>query len=136
MEMIRKVNITASKSGLPCLDECGGGWTNTGFAQIVADALGRAKRAIHVRIHGELACKDHAIIPVRVGDVVVTVDRHGPAVAITVERIIALDIDNLTATLERTDEKICWAAICAAVDKSHDYHCRRPYYIQQVLDEA
>ena len=42
MEMIRKVNITASKSGLPCLDECGGGWTNTGFAQIVADALGRA----------------------------------------------------------------------------------------------
>ena len=24
MEMIRKVNITASKSGLPCLDECGG----------------------------------------------------------------------------------------------------------------
>ena len=43
--MIRKVNITASKSGLPCLDECGGGWTNTGFAQIVADALGRAKRA-------------------------------------------------------------------------------------------
>ena len=95
MEMIRKVNITASKSGLPCLDECGGGWTNTGFAQIVADALGRAKRAIHVRTHGEL-----------------------------------------TATLERTDEKICWAAICAAVDKSHDYHCRRPYYIQQVLDEA
>ena len=104
MEMIRKVNITASKSGLPCLDECGGGWTNTGFAQIVADALGRAKRAIHVRTHGELACKDHAIIPVRVGDVVVTVDRHGPAVAITVECIIALDIDNLTATLERTDE--------------------------------
>ena len=55
MEMIRKVNITASKSGLPCLDECGGGWTNTGFAQIVADALGRAKRAIHDRTNGELA---------------------------------------------------------------------------------
>lgn len=132
----RKISITTSKSGLSCLDERGGGLSNTGFAQIIADPLGRAKRAIHVRTHGELACEVHAIIPVRVGDVVVTVDRHGPAVAITVERIIALDINNLTATLERTDEKICWAAICAAVDKTYDYHCRRPYYIQQVLDEA
>ena len=132
----RILNTTTSKSGLSCLDERGGGWSNTGFAQIIADPLGRAKRAIHVRTHGELACEVHAIIPVRVGDVVVTVDRHGPAVAITVERIIALDINNSTATLERTDEKICWAAICAAVDKTYDYHCRRPYYIQQVLDEA
>ncbi len=136
MEMIRQVDIKRSKSGLPCLSESGGGWSNTGSVQVIADALGRAKRAIHVRNHGDLACNDHAIIPVRVGDVVVTVDRHGPAVSITVERIIALDIDNLTATLERTDEKICWAAICAAVDKSYDYHCRQPYYIQQVLDEA
>lgn len=133
---MQKISITTSKSGLSCLDERGGGLSNTGFAQIIADPLGRAKRAIHVRTHGELACEVHAIIPVRVGDVVVTVDRHGPAVAITVERIIALDINNLTATLERTDEKICWAAICAAVDKTYDYHCRRPYYIQQVLDEA
>ena len=133
---MQKISITTSKSGLSCLDERGGGLSNTGFAQIIADPRGRAKRAIHVRTHGELACEVHAIIPVRVGDVVVTVDRHGPAVAITVERIIALDINNLTATLERTDEKICWAAICAAVDKTYDYHCRRPYYIQQVLDEA
>lgn len=132
----RKLNITLSKSGRPCLSECGGGWTNTGFAQIVADALGRAKRAIHVRNHGDLACNDHAIIPVRVGDVVVTVNRHGPAVAITVERIIAPDTENLIATLEQTNDKICWAAICAAVDKTYDYHCRRPYYIRQVLDEA
>ncbi len=132
----KQVDITLSRSGLPCLDECGGGWTNTGSTQVIADALGRAKRAIHIRTHGVLACGVHAIIPVRVGDVVVTVDRHGPAVAITVERIIALDINNLTATLEQTSDKICWAAICAAVDKTYDYHCRRPYYIQQVLDEA
>jgi hypothetical protein len=28
---------------------------------------------------------------------------------------------------------LCPAAVSAAVDKSFDYHCRRPYYIQQVI---
>jgi len=129
MDANKTVEITRSGSGIPCLFERGGGYTNTGDAQIIADVGGYAKRAICVRTHGDLACGNHALIPVRVGDHIVTVERHRDNVAIQVERITAIHQD--TATVVPETALICYDAIAAAVAKSREYHCRTPYYIRQ-----
>ena len=133
MDMIRTMPLHRCRSGLACLWECGGGLTNTGRAQLVASPTGKPKRAIYIRTHGDLCNGDHALIPVRVGDCVVSVDRHRDRVAVQVECITAINGD--TATLEHTDDLICWDVIRAAVEKSWDYHCRQPYYIQQLFEE-
>lgn len=132
-ENIRTMPLHRSRSGLVCLYECGGGLTNTGGAQLVTSPTGKPKRAIYIRTHGQLCNGDHALIPVRVGDCVVSVDRHRDRVAVQVERITAINGD--TATLEHTDDLICWDAIQAAVEKSWDYHCRQPHYIRQLFEE-
>lgn len=124
----KTVDITRSKTGLPCLWESGGGWSNTGNAQIITDGQGYPKRAIHIREHGPLACSDHALIPIREGDHIVTVRRHWDRVAVQVERIASIQED--TATLALEAEPICFDAIEAAVAKANDYHCRSAYYIK------
>lgn len=133
MEGIRIINLIKSKSGLTCLYECGGGLTNTGGARLVTSPTGKPKRAIYIRTHGDLCNNDHALIPVKVGDCLVTVDRHWDRVSIRVERITAIDGDK--ATLERTDDLISYDAIQAAVAKSQHYHCREPYYIRQLFEQ-
>jgi len=125
----RTETLVKSKGGLSCMWEQGGAFTNTGEAQIITDKNGYAKRAICVRTHGDLACGDHALIPVREGDHIVTVKRHHDEVTITVERIEAIHQD--TATVRPETEPICPKAIAAAIAKSREYHCRTPYYIQQ-----
>ena len=122
------ISITYSKVGFPCLTECGGSYTNTCSARIIADKNGYPKRAIKVFDHGDLACGDHAVIPVQVGDVVITADRHHDKVSLAVERIVS--IDGNTANTAPAAVAICWDAVEAAVAKSYDYHCRKPYYIQ------
>lgn len=128
--MTEIIEIIRSKSGYPCLWERGGGYTNTGEAQIITDGQGYPKRAIAVRSHGDLACREHALIPIEVGDHVVTVDRHRKKVAVQVDRIESIQSDS--ATLVPEQSPICVDAINAAVAKSEDYHCRTPYYIQEV----
>lgn len=122
------ISLILSKAGIPCLWENGGGYTNTGRAQIITDNQGYPKRAICVRTHGDRACGDHALIPVRAGDHVVTVDRHHDKVAVRVERIAS--INGNSAELVPETAPICVDAINAAIEKSNKYHCRDPYYIE------
>lgn len=124
------VRITRSKKGIPCMNECGGGNSNTGDAQIITDGGGYPKRAIHIFTRGVLACADHAVIPVREGDHIVTVNRHHDQVAIKVDRIVSIQED--TAEVEPETAPIAFGAIVAAVEKSRDYHCREPYYISNL----
>lgn len=128
------IEITRSKSGYPCLWERGGGYTNTGEAQIITDGQGYPKRAIAVRSHGDLACMNHALIPVHEGDHIVTVNRHRDKIAVQVERIVSIEGD--TARTVPETAPICDGAIWAAAEKSNDYHCRVPHYIQGVPKEA
>lgn len=121
------ISVIRSKRGLPCLWEKGGGLTNTGDSQIITDGQGYPKRAIFVRTRGDRACVDHALIPVQVGDHVVTVDRHRDKVAVRVDRIVSIQGD--TATLAPENAPICYGAIEAAVNKAYDYHCRQPHYV-------
>ena len=71
-----KIKIVESKRGIPCLWERGGGYSNTGEATLICDKDGWQKKAIYIRRSGSLACEEHALIPVKVGDVVVLASHH------------------------------------------------------------
>lgn len=123
-----RINISRSRSGLPCLCESGGALTSSGHATIIADGAGYPKRAIRVFTRGELCNGDHAIIPIRVGDIVVKVETHHDKTAVTVFVISAIYDDG--AELEPCATPIAEDAIMAAIAKARDFHCRRPFYIK------
>ena len=133
-----KFNLVISRTGIPCLWEEGGGWTKTGSATVIAGSLGERKRAIYVRSHGNLACENHALIPVKERDFVIEVEYgyshiYGERThEIHIYRINKIDKEDGTCEVE---ELTCFPsflmeAIQAAMEKSNHYHCREPYYIQ------
>ncbi len=126
--MTKQHDIEITRTGIPAMWEKGGGYTNTGSATIIADRNGYPKRAILERTAGDLACKDHALIPVSVGDVIVSANQHRDRVAVTVERITS--IGDGVATVEPCADPICVDALYAAINKANDYHCRTAYYIK------
>ena len=128
--MNKTVNIEISKKGIPCLWESGGGLSNTGYATAIAGIHGETKKAICVKTHGDLACKDHALIPVKVGDYVIYAEHNRKEENIEVYQITGINLDDKIAELSQIDEipKFLKSAINACVDKSYDYHCRTPYY--------
>ena len=130
------LELTISKTGVPCLWECGGGMTNTGHAQIITDKCGHRKRAIYLPTKGELSNGNHALIPVSVGDTVVLTHRHKNTNEIALYNII--EISDNKAVLEflrelivdtKNIEKECLPdAFIASIHKANDYHCCRPYF--------
>ncbi len=119
--------IERSKSGIPCLWESGGGNTNTGDAMLIGDWNGEPKKPIFVRRRGELACMEHALIPIRKHDTVIIVDRHRDDY--TVENYVIREIGKDSATLELVNS-FNEDMLYAAISKSCDYHCRVPVYIR------
>jgi hypothetical protein len=128
-DAITTITIERSRRGIPCLWEQGGGLSNTGTSRIISDCDGNAKTALYVRTHGDLACGNHALIPIKAGDKIVTVDRHRSNVDIQVYEIVGIKGDS--ATIQPYCGTISPKVVEAAVDKSYDYHCREAYYIKQ-----
>ena len=130
-----EIELKTSKSGLSCLWECGGGWSNTGGSQIICDRFGNAKKAIYVPTHGDLCNGGHALIPVTVGDIVVDVEqRHGNN-EVSVWKITHIEDGKAILQLleycgkARLDtETVYRNAVIAAMEKASDYHCRSVYY--------
>jgi len=73
---MKKIEIERTKRGHPALWECGGGYTNTGNAVIIANGDGKAKRPVYIRRRGSLACDNHALFVVKPGDIVVEASHH------------------------------------------------------------
>lgn len=127
---MKNFTIEISKKGIPCLWESGGGWSNTGYATVIAGKHGEAKKAIYVRTHGNLACDDHALIPVKVGDYVINAGHEHGNNTIEIFQITGINLDEKIAEAVSV-EKIpthLQDAVDACVDKSYDYHCRSSYY--------
>lgn len=128
------VYVKKSKKGIPCVWECGGGYTNTGGATIVGDYKGRPKKPLYIKSYGELACRDHALIPIRAGDIIIDLDRHHDIYDISWYQVRA------TAEDETAIEPMDWDyfdegrlnMLNAAVDKSYMYHCRKAIYIKDI----
>lgn len=83
---------------------------------------------------GDLACKEHAVIPVTVDDHLIYVERHNNTCSVYDFKII--DIIRKKAVLLLTNNKVVGTdyngniVIETAIRKSLDYHCRQPYYIK------
>lgn len=128
------VDIQLSKTGITCLTEAGGSMSSTGEATIICNKEYNKKKAIYIFTKGDLACKDHAVIPIAVDDHVIYVERHNNTCNVYDFKII--DIIRNKAVLLLTNNKVVGAdytgniAIEAAITKSLDYHCRQPYYIK------
>lgn len=130
-----ELEVETSRSGLPCLWECGGGWTSTGGSRIICDRFGNAKKAIYVPTNGVLCNGLHALIPVAVGDMVIDDDQHHGNHEISVWKIIKIEDGKATLQLleytdtVRLDREQAYAnAVTAAMEKASHYHCRSVYY--------
>jgi hypothetical protein len=143
--MERTISLEVSKRGTPCTWECGGGWSNTGSADIICAADGSPKAPIYVRRKGELACGNHTLIPVQVGDVLVEAEHHRKDFTISISEVVDIVIEEngyiaKLHPLAKFDNgewddiekpKNYKGAINAAIDKSTCYHCREPHYIKE-----
>ncbi|MGB4006230.1 MAG: hypothetical protein WBK86_07570 [Halanaerobiales bacterium] len=74
--MRKKVKIERTKKGFPALWEQGGGYSNTGEAQIVCDSQGRPKKPVYIRRAGSLANGQHALFVIEPGDVIIQANHH------------------------------------------------------------
>src|SRR5690606_15573366 len=126
--MYMKFTIEFTKNGLPALWEEGGGLSNIGLSQIIANADGSAKNPLHVRKKGHLACAQHGLFIVRPGDYVIRVDRYRDEYNVRVCRIDK--IENYEAICSIVDEHpdFLEKAIEAAKKKARCYHCRCVHY--------
>ena len=137
---IKKINIETSKRGLPCVWEQGGGFSNTGDAVIICNSKGGRKKPLYIRQRGDLSCKQHALVVIQKGDIIIEASHHREDFDIYVWRITGLDLAleianleliNLYSRGEWDDENIeCYSdAVDAAVEKATEYHCRRAVYV-------
>lgn len=140
------VTIERSNKNMPCLWECGGKYNGNGKVQLITTSDGAKKKSIFVRRSGDLACKNHALIPIMIGDFTITALLDGTEVTAELSAIKRIDLKD--ATIQTTsmftgiltkDGNIegTWypdvpaafkPAIAAAFNKLQDYHCRSVYY--------
>ena len=123
-----QIETEITKTGIPCLWESGGSYTNTGEAQIIGDRDGNPKKPIYIRQYGELACREHALIPIRKNDRVIRAERHRDSCDI--KAYVITEITEGTATVKEL-EHVNSDMVQAAIDKVYDYHCKYPVYILQ-----
>jgi len=137
------IALDSTRRGHPAIWEKGGGYTNTGHAQIVAGPNGEPLRPIYVRRRGHRANGRHALFPVSNGMVVVKASHyHQQDFRILVLRIKKVrktevgwvaDIETICDYDEGvwipTPPKELEAAIKAAKEKATCYHCRSPHYV-------
>lgn len=134
------MKLEKSNSGKLCVWEKGGGWTNTGAATLVADKDGNKKTAIFVRRGGHLACSEHALIPVQVGDLIMFVSEHRGDVEISLRQISSIENEEARMIVLYKFEKNEWdnqpsenlnSFIQAGINKVNTYHCRSAYYVNE-----
>ena len=72
----QEILLERTRKGLPALWEQGGGYSNTGEAQIIANPDGSPKKPVYIRRRGELANREHALFVVEKGDIVILSNHH------------------------------------------------------------
>lgn len=132
---MKAYKIERSKTGIPALWEEGGAYTNTGCASLITNRYGDPKKALYIKQHGNLACYQHALIPIQVGDLVVSATwNRRTGVDYMVEQIVNIEMDKATVEEINLDDvellagdPLVNALLCAA-EKAQTYHCREAVY--------
>ena len=155
---MKKIKIERTKKGFPALWECGGGYTNTGEATIIAGPNGEKKTPLYIRRRGPLACAHHALFVVREGDIVIESSHHRGDFHHQVYRIIGIRADEAELELIAEFSRGKWdtsplgqqleadlarmtageppimelsVAVQMAEGKATAYHCRSAYYVEE-----
>ena len=137
---MKKIKIERTKKGYPALWECGGGFTNTGEATIIASPSGGPKRAIYIRNRGQLANAHHALIPIEVGDYIIFANHHREDFEIELYKVVDFEEDVAIVKLEHEFSRGEWGkeppayleqAVHTAMFKATCYHCREPHFIAE-----
>ena len=136
-----EVKIERTKKGLPALWEKGGGWTNTGRSQVICNRHGMSKIPVYIRRQGQLACREHALFVVEVGDMVIKAAHHRRDFSVQVYRIEKILDKEAHLTLVCSFNQGEWdidlpqdfeTAVEAAKRKAICYHCRSPYFVKEI----
>ena len=149
------MNIERTKKGLPALWECGGGYSNTGEATIIAGPNGEKKAPLYIRQRGPLACAHHALFVVHEGDTVIQSSHHRGDFHHEVYSLVAIRGDEAELELiaefshgqwdacplgQKLEADLAWMAagepptmelsiaVQMAEGKATAYHCRNVYY--------
>ena len=136
----RKIRIELSKRGIPCLWEDGGGYFNIGDSTIIADMHGNPKKPIYTARAGRLSCGQHALIPVRINDLVIEASHHREDFRIVISKIVTIETEEQVVELKTINifsrnewdknlENKFEKAVNAAMNKATCYHCRSPHYV-------
>lgn len=137
---IEKIQIERTKKGYPALWECGGGFTNTGEATIIASPSGGPKKPVYIRNRGPLANGNHALIILEVGDYIIFANHHREDFEIELYKVVDFEEDAAIVELEHEFSKGEWdkeppayleQALHTAMHKATCYHCREPHYIKK-----
>jgi len=132
-----EIRLYFTKKGYPALWEKGGGMTNTGSAQIIANADGTAKKPVYIRRSGTLANSDHALFIISPGDLVIQAYHHRKDFSINIYRIACIKDDEAICEKINSFDMGEWTfdppeyllpAIEAAKEKALCYHCRSPHF--------
>lgn len=141
---MKKTNMAlqTTKRGYPALWEEGGGYSNTGYATIIAGPNGEPLFPVYINRRGRLCCGLHALFIVQPGYLVVEADHHRRDFVIDVYRIRAIHEEEgrLVADVDRVNRfsRGEWEVdlqpeleepVRAAKEKATCYHCNRPVYV-------
>ena len=140
--MTKTIPLERTKKGLPALWEGGGGYSNTGDATLIAGPNGEKKTPLYIRRRGPLACAQHALVPVGVGDFIITANHHRRDFEIELYKVVDFvkEEEKIHAAVEQINcfSQNEWdtelpafleAAVQAATQKATCYHCREPHFI-------
>jgi len=139
--MQKIINIELTKSGLPALWERGGGMTNTGSVQLIADHLGNPKYPIYIKRRGQRACNNHALFVINKNDIVLQANHHRGDIVIKIYKISQIFTDGkaeLTSVNEYSQGE--WEhnntyeqLVKVSRQKIKIYHCKYPmFYIKDL----
>lgn len=141
--MKETILLEKTKRGHPALWEKGGAYSRHGYARIIAGTQGEALVPLYEVLHGHLACRQHALFPIRTGYIIVEVGFGGGEEWGWVVRVTEIaqnsdgDLEATIETVSEWDPAEGWvpeipenlrAAAEAAWRKSRCYHCRESHY--------
>ena len=141
--MEKTIRIELSKRGLPCIWEEGGAGSNTGSCTLIGDRNCNPKKPIYVATGGHLSNGNHALIPVKVNDIVVECSQWRKDYTINIYKIIGFNFEEQKAILKLINlfDRNEWDfyllqkyvdIVETAKSKAISYHCRTPYFIKEV----
>jgi len=113
IKKFEKLALSVSNKGIPCLWE-NGGKVNEEFGQsfIIADKYARQKRPLYIRTNPK-ANSGHALIPIRLHDIVVVCKIRNDVATIQIYSISKIDLKEKVAYVDMINsfENGEWAAV-------------------------